>query len=176
MREGGFVVGGVIGLRGTVYCWLGAMEVASDPFVDSAVASRTVMFDRCGDKVERLERLEGFFSSVLDLEDDLWTVRVDEDSFSGLDDDDFDLGVSARVVLLDFVPSSLLERRLDDDLLTSALILMLDAFFFVFSFSLSLSDALSSSPTAGLPLREVGWSLRPVKGGLGGALGFSARA
>jgi hypothetical protein len=133
------------------------MEVASDPFVDSAATSRTVMFDREGDNVERLERLEGFFSSeVLDLEDDLWTVRVDEDSFSGLEDDGFDLGVSARGVLLDFVPSSLFDRRLDDDLLTSALILMLAVFFFAFSFSLSLSEPLSSSPTAGLPLREVG--------------------
>lgn len=111
------------------------------------------MFDRGGEMVARLERLVGFFSSeVLDLEDDLWPVRVDEGSFSlsGFDDD-FDLGVSARAVLLGFVPSSFLDRRLDEDLLTSALILM---FAFFLAFSLSLSDALSSSPTAGLPLRD----------------------
>lgn len=103
--------------------------------------------------VARLERLVGFFSSeVLDLEDDLWLVRVDEGSFSfsGFDDD-FVLGVSARAVLFDFVPSSFLDRRLDEDLLTSALILM---FAFFLAFSLSLSDAFSSSPTAGLPLRD----------------------
>lgn len=158
MREGGFV-GGVIGFRGTVYCWFGAMEVASEPFADSTPASRIVAFDREGDNVERLDRLLGFFSSeVLGL-DDLWAVRVDEDSFSADLEDDFDLGVSARMVLLDLVPSSFLDRRLEEDLLTSALILML-AFFlalsFSFSLSFSLSDIFSSSPTAGLPLRDDG--------------------
>lgn len=48
------------------------MEVASDPFADSAPTSRTVMLDRWGDNVERLERLDGFLSSDdLDLEEDL---------------------------------------------------------------------------------------------------------
>jgi hypothetical protein len=50
--------------------------------------------------------------------------------------DDFDLGVSARAVLLDLVESSLFDRRLDDDLFTSVLIFML-AFFLGFSASLS---------------------------------------
>lgn len=135
------------------------MEVASEPFADSTPASRIVVFDREGDKVERLDRLLGFFSSELLGLDDLWADRVDEDSFSADLEDDFDLGVSARIVLLDFVPSSFLDRRLEEDLLTSALILML-AFFlarsfsFSFSFSFSLSDPLSSSPTAGLSLRD----------------------
>lgn len=141
-------MGGVIGLRGAAYCWLGAMEVASDPLVDSTPASRTVTFDREGDIVERLDRLHGFFSSeVLDLED-LWLVRGDETSFSDLDD--FILvGVSARAVLLDLVSPSFFDRKLDEDLLTSVLILML-AFFF------ALSDPFSScSPTA-LPFRDDG--------------------
>lgn len=78
---------------------------------------------------------------------------------SGFVEEDFDLGVSARTVLLDFVvPSSLRDLRLDEDLLTSARILIF-AFLLAlsFSFSLSLSDEpFSSSPTAGLPLRDDG--------------------
>lgn len=63
-------MGGVIDLRGAVYCWLGAMEVASDPSTDSAPTSRTVPFDRDGDIVEWLDFLDGFFSpAVLGLED-----------------------------------------------------------------------------------------------------------
>lgn len=158
LREGGFI-GGVIDLRGAVYCWFGAMEVASDP-LDSASPSRMVTLVREGDMVERLDRLCGFFSSeALDL-DGLWLVRGDETSFSDLDDL-FLGGVSARAVLLDLVSPSFFDRRLDDDLFTSVLILML-AFFF------ALSDPFSSfSPTA-LPLREDGRS-SPVNGGLGGA-------
>lgn len=157
-REGGFV-GGVIGLRGAVYCWLGAMEVASDPLTDSAPASRTVTFDREGDIVDRLARLEGFFSSeVLDL-DDLWLVRGEETSFSDLDD--FLGGVSARAVLLDLLSPSFFDRRLDEDRLTSVLILML-AFFF------ALSELFSSASPTALPFRGEDWS-RPVNGGLGGA-------
>lgn len=69
VREGG-LIGGVIDLRGVVYCWLGAMEVASDPSIDSAPASRMVPFNRDGDIVDWLVLLDGFFSStVLDLED-----------------------------------------------------------------------------------------------------------
>jgi hypothetical protein len=67
VREGGFV-GGVEGFRGAEYCWLGAMEVASE--IDSASISRTVRLDCEADMVERLERLGSFFSSelfVLDL-------------------------------------------------------------------------------------------------------------
>jgi hypothetical protein len=57
--EGGFV-GGVIGFRGAEYCWLGAMEVASEPLGDTA-SSRIV--DCEADIVERLDRLGSFFSS-----------------------------------------------------------------------------------------------------------------
>jgi hypothetical protein len=125
------------------------MEVASDPLSDSAPTSRTVTFD-C-DIVDRLDRLGSFFSSDDLVLDDLWLlVRGDDASFSVLDD--FDLGVSAREVLLDLVSPSLFDRRLDDDLLTSVLIFM-PAFF-----ALTLSELFSissCSPTA-LPLREEG--------------------
>lgn len=142
------------------------MEVASDPLGDCTLASRIVTFD-C-DRTDRLDRLGSFFSSEDLVLEDLWLVRGDDSSVSGFSDlsvfDDFDLGVSVREILLDFVSPSLFERRLEDDLLTSVLIFML-AFFALalpelFSFS-------SCSPTA-LPLREEGWS-RPVSGGLGGA-------
>lgn len=67
VREGGFA-GGVIGFRGTEFCWLGAMEVASEPLGDPA-SSRMVMFDCEADMVERLDRLGSFLSSVgLDLD------------------------------------------------------------------------------------------------------------
>lgn len=158
-REGGFI-GGVIGLRGAVYCWLGAIEVASDPLTDSAPTSRTVTFDRTGDIVDRLARLEGFFSSdVLDL-DGLWLVRGDDMSFSDFEDLIFGRE-SARAVLLDLLSPSFFDRRLDEDRLTSVLILML-AFFF------ALSELFSSVSPLALPFREEDWS-RPVSGGLGGA-------
>jgi hypothetical protein len=51
--------------------------------------------------------------------------------------DDFDFGVSARAGLLDLVESSLFDRRLEDDLFTSVLILMLALFALGFSASLS---------------------------------------
>lgn len=156
-------MGGVIGFRGVVYCWLGAMEVASDPFVDSVATSRTVTFECEGDIVERLDRFGNFFSSeALDLED-LWLARGDVVSLSVFEDLDF-TGVSTRDVLPDLVPSSLLDRRLEDERLTSVRILMLVFFALVFSEPFSLS----SDSTTGLPFREEGWS-RPVKGGLGGA-------
>lgn len=142
--------------------------MASDPLVDSAPTSRAVTFECEGDIVERLDRLGSFFSSEdLDLVD-LWLVRGDEASLPFLDD--FDLvGVSPLAVLLDLVSPSFLDRRLDDDRLTSVLILMLA--FFV----LGLSDPFSScSPTA-LPFRDEGWST-PVNGGLGGAWRFSVRS
>lgn len=140
--------------------------MASDPLTDSAPTSRTVTFDRTGDIVDRLARLDGFFSSeVLDL-DDLWLVRGDEASFSDLEDLVLG-GVSARAVLLDFCSPSFFDRKLEDDRLTSVLILML-AFFFALSALFS-----SVSPTA-LPFRED-WS-NPVNGGLGGAWWFSFRS
>jgi hypothetical protein len=125
------------------------MEVASDPLGDSAPTSRTVTFD-C-DIVDRLDRLGSFFSSDDLVLDDLWLlVRGDDAPFSVLDD--FDLGVSAREVLLDLVSPSLFDRRLDDDLLTSVLIFMLAFFALALSELFSIS---SCSPTA-LPLREEG--------------------
>jgi hypothetical protein len=98
--------------------------------------------------------LGSFFSSEDLVLEDRWLVRGEDSSFSAFSDfsvfDDFDLGVSDRDVLLDFVSPSLFARRLDDDLLTSVLIFML-AFL-----ALGLSELLSfssCSPTA-LPLRE----------------------
>lgn len=112
------------------------MEVASDPTVDSPPTSRTV--DCEGDIVERLDRLGSFFSSESFVFDGLWLARGDEASLS--DRDDFDFGVSALAVLLDLVESSLFDRRLDDDLFTSVLILMLA--FLALGFSASLSSCL----------------------------------
>ena len=125
-----------MGFRGTEYCWLGAMEVESDPLVDSAPTSRTV--DCEGDIVERLDRLGSFFSSESFVLDGLWPARGEDASLSVLDDLDF--GVSARAGLLDLVESSLFDRRLEDDLFTSVLILMLA--FFALGFSASLSSCL----------------------------------
>lgn len=125
-----------MGFRGTEYCWLGAMEVASDPLVDSVPTSRTV--DCEADIVERLDRLGSFFSSESFVLDGLWLARGEDASLSVLDDLDF--GVSARAVLLDLVESSLFDRRLEDDLFTSVLILMLA--FFALGFSASLSSCL----------------------------------
>lgn len=155
--EGGFV-GGVVGFRGTEYCWLGAMEVASDPLGDPA-SSRMVTFDCEADMVERLDRLGSFFSSVEDLDLDLCVDERGEGSRSSFSLELLDLvGVSVREVLLvlDLVLSSRFDFRLEEDLLTSARILIL-GLFFVFS--------VSSSTT--LPFRDS-WS-RPVSGGLGGA-------
>lgn len=141
------------------------MDVASDPFVDSAATSRTVTLECEGDIVERLDRFGSFFSSeILDLED-LWLTRGDVPSLSVFEDLDF-TGVSARDTLLDLVPSSLLDRRLEDDRLTSVRIFML--VFFALAFSAPLSFSLSPDSTTGLPFRDEGWS-RPVRGGLGGA-------
>lgn len=117
---------------------------------------------------ERLERLGGCSSSdTLGL--GLWLDTRAAGSFSSFSVELFDfVGVSARGVLLvlDFVLSSRFDRRLEDDLLTSARILIL-AFFFGVSFSLF-----------SVTLLFRGSSSRPVNGGLGGAwwlsrLGFS---
>ena len=70
--------------------------------------------------------------------------------------------VSGRTVLFDLELSSLFERRLDDDFVDSALILI-----FAFpSLGFSPEPFSSFSPTV-LPLREC-WSVL-VNGGLGGA-------
>lgn len=117
---------------------------------------------------ERLDRLGGCSSSeTLGL--GLWLDTRAAGSFSSFSVELFDfVGVSARGVLLvlDFVLSSRFDRRLEDDLLTSARILIL-AFFFGVSFSLF-----------SVTLLFRGSSSRPVNGGLGGAwwlsrLGFS---
>lgn len=158
VREGGFV-GGVKGFRGTECCWLGAIDVASDPLTDSAPISRSVTFDCEADIVERLDRLGSFLSSetfVLVL----WLDDRGEASVSSLGLDF--VGVSVRDVLLDLdlVLSSRFDRRLDEDLLTS------EALIFIFVFFLGLSASFSSSLTI-LPFLDS-WS-RPVRGGLGGA-------
>ena len=129
--------------------------MASEPFVDSTPASRIV---------DRLDRFGNFLSSESLVLDGLWLVRG-EGSLSVFED--FDLGVSARtVLLLDLFPSSFLDRRLEDDLLTSARILMFA--FFALAFSLSEPFSLSSCSSTGVPLRDEGGST-PVNGGLGGA-------
>lgn len=150
---------GVMGFRGTDCCWLGAIDVASDPLADSAPISRSVMFDCEADIVDRLDRLGSFLSSetfVLDL----WLDDRGEASVSSLGLDF--VGVSVRDVLLDLdlVLSSRFDRRLDEDLLTS------EALIFIFVLFLGFSASFSSSLMI-LPFLDS-WS-RPVRGGLGGA-------
>ena len=163
VREGGFV-GGVIGFRGTECCWLGAIDVASEPLTDSTPISRSVTFDCEADIVERLDRLGRFLSSEIFVLD-LWLDDRGEASLSSLGVLDF-IGVSARDVLLDLdlVLSSRFDRRLEEDLLTS------EALILIFVFFLGLSASFSSSLTI-LPFLDS-WS-RPVRGGLGGAWWFS---
>lgn len=148
-----------MGFRGTECCWLGAIDVASDPLTDSVPISRSVTFDCEADIVERLDRLGSFLSSetfVLVV----WLDDRGEASVSSLGLDF--VGVSVRDVLLDLdlVVSSRFDRRLDEDLLTS------EALILIFVFFLGLFASFSSSLTI-LPFLDS-WS-RPVKGGLGGA-------
>lgn len=145
-REGGF--SGLFGLREDDCCC--AAIVASDPFADSEPMSRTVAGDRGGDTTgaARLEedRLGSAASStIFDFVELRLAVRAGM-SLSWLDRFVLEDGVSARIVLLVLDSSSLLDRRLDDDLVDSALIRILA--FPSFGFSLS-----SLSPTV-LPLRE----------------------
>ena len=94
--------------------------MASEPFVDSDPTSRTTDDRLGGEEVLRLAvRFGNFSSDIFDLGDFGLPVRegVSLPSFDFLDF----AGVSARAVLLDLDPSSFLVRRLDDDLVDSAL-------------------------------------------------------
>lgn len=149
VREGGFSTG-VFDFR-PVECWRGPI-VASEPFADSVRLA------------ERLGNLPS--SDIFDFGDFGLAVRVGV-SLPSFGDFDLD-GVSGRAVLLD-LPSSFLDRKLDDDLGESALIRIL-AFP---SFDFSPVPLSSRSPT-GVPFREDGWPSL-VNGGLGGTWWLSVR-
>lgn len=121
--------------------------MASEPFADSDPTSRTTDA-RLGEDAVRLAGRFGNFpsSDTFDLGDLGLAVR-DGVSFSSLDVLDFK-GVSGRAVLLDLEPSSFLDRRLEDDLVDPAFILIL-AFP-----SLDFSSAFSSRSPTGVPFLD----------------------